>query len=227
MLDARLRQLIAPVVDRIGAALARRGVGANAVTVSGFLIGVAAWGALSVRAYYLATALILANRVADGLDGAVARRSGLTDLGGYLDIVLDFLFYAGVPFFFAVGQPEAALPAAFLIFSFVGTGASFLAFAVIAAKRGLTTPSYGQKSIYYLGGLTEGAETIGLFVLIGLLPEHFGLLAWTFGGLCWLTTATRIAAAVEAFQDRSMIAASPGEPRPREDATHHPIGEPR
>jgi phosphatidylglycerophosphate synthase len=200
VLDASIRRLIDPPLDRVGAALARRGLRANAVTVAGFLFGVAAWGALSAASYAPAAALILANRLADGLDGAVARHAGMTDLGGYLDIVLDFIFYAGVPFFFAVGRPEAALPAAFLAFSFVGTGGSFLAFAAIAAKRGLTTAARGRKSIYYLGGLTEGTETIGLFFLICLLPEWFGPLAWGFGGLCWLTTASRLAAAVEAFR---------------------------
>lgn len=128
------------------------------------------------------------------------RRTGGTDLGGYLDIVLDFVFYAGVPFFFAVGRPEVALPAAFLAFSFVGTGTSFLAFSALAAKRWLTTEARGRKAIYYLGGLTEGAETIGLFVLMCLWPDWFVRLAWGFGGLCWLTTAGRIYSAVETFR---------------------------
>jgi phosphatidylglycerophosphate synthase len=202
VLDARIRKVIDPPLDRVGAALARLGLSANAVTVVGFLLGAGAWVALALASYPLALALIALNRAADGLDGAVARRRGATDLGGYLDIVLDFFFYAGVPFFFAVGRPEAALPAAFLVFSFVGTGSSFLAFAVVAAKRGLTTEARGRKSIYYLGGLTEGAETIGLFVVICLLPDWFELLAWVFGGLCWLTTAARVAAAVAAFRVR-------------------------
>ncbi len=209
MLDARIRRAIDPTLDRMGAALARLGLGANAVTVGGFLLGAGAWGALAAEAYGMALALILANRLADGLDGAVARQTGLTDLGGYLDIVLDFIFYAGVPFFFAVGRPETALPAAFLTFCFVGTGGSFLAFAALAAKRGLDTKARGRKSIYYLGGLTEGTETIGFFLAICLLPDHFALLAWAFGGLCWLTTACRIASAVEAFRSNDAPAASP------------------
>jgi phosphatidylglycerophosphate synthase len=200
VLDARIRRIIDPTLDRIGAGLARWGLGANAVTVCGFLIGMGAWASLWAEAYLPALALILLNRLADGLDGAVARRTGLTDLGGYLDIVLDFIFYAGVPFFFAVGRPQDALPAAFLAFSFVGTGGSFLAFASVAARRGLVTRTHGRKSIYYLGGLTEGAETIALFVLICLLPQYFAWLAWVFGALCWVTTASRIAAAVDAFR---------------------------
>jgi phosphatidylglycerophosphate synthase len=200
MLDARIRRLIDPALDRVGSALARLGLGANAVTVLGFALGCGAWAALAFRQYHLALGLIAANRLADGFDGAIARRRGPTDLGGYLDIVLDFFFYAGVPFFFAVGRPEFALPAAFLVFSFVGTGSSFLAFAAVAARRGISTEVRGRKAIYYLGGLTEGAETIAVFVLVCLFPDLFAWFAWVFGALCWVTTATRVAAAVGAFR---------------------------
>jgi phosphatidylglycerophosphate synthase len=200
MFDSRLRRVIDTPLDRLAAGLARCGLSANAVTVVGFLLGAGACAALAFQAYWLALGLIAANRVADGIDGSLARRLGPTDLGGYLDITLDFLFYAGVPFFFAVGRPEFALPACFLVFSFVGTGSSFLAFSAIAAKRGLSTEARGKKAIYYLGGLTEGAETIAVFVLICLFPEHFAWFAWVFGGLCWVTTATRIGLAVEAFR---------------------------
>ena len=201
MFDARLRQIIDPPLDRLGRALARRGVTANGVTVAGFGVGCGAWAMLALESYGWALALILLNRLADGLDGAVARHARISDLGGYLDIVLDFLFYSGVVFFFAVGRPEEALPAAFLIFSFIGTGASFLAFATLAAKRGITTAVRGEKSIYYLGGFTEGTETIGLFVAICLFPDLFAWFAWIFGGLCWLTTAVRIHSAVETFKN--------------------------
>lgn len=200
MLDARLRKLIDPPLDRVGRRLARLGISANGITWTGFLVGCGAWAMLALGSYSWALALILLNRLADGLDGAVARHGRISDLGGYLDIVLDFLFYSGVVFFFAVGRPDQALPAAFLIFSFVGTGASFLAFAALAAKRGISTTARGPKSIYYLGGLTEGSETLALFVLICLFPDHFAWFAWIFGGLCWLTTGVRIYMAVETFK---------------------------
>ena len=198
MLDARLRRLIDPPLDRLGAPLAARGLSANAVTVAGFAIGLGAAVAIAWRAYLLGLGLLLLNRLCDGLDGAIARRRGLTDLGGFLDILLDFLIYSAVPFAFALADPAAnALAAAFLIFSFIGTGSSFLAFAIMAAKRGIATDLRGQKSLYYLGGLTEGTETILVFVLACLWPAWFPWLALIFGLLCWLTTATRIAVAVQ------------------------------
>ncbi len=116
MLDARLRKIIDPPLDRLGRRLAHLGVTANSVTWTGFFVGMGAWALLALESYPLALTCILLNRLADGLDGAVARHGRISDLGGYLDIVLDFLFYSGVAFFFAVGRPEQALPAAFLIF---------------------------------------------------------------------------------------------------------------
>ena len=75
------------------------------------------------------------------------------------------------------GRPEFALPAAFLVFSFVGTGSSFLAFSAIAAKRG-SQPTRRSKAIYYLGGLTEGAETVASSCSICLFPDCFAWFAW-------------------------------------------------
>jgi phosphatidylglycerophosphate synthase len=201
VLDARLRRLIDPPLDRLSAPLAARGVSANAITVAGFAIGLAAVAAIAWRAYLPGLALLLLNRLCDGLDGAIARRRGLTDLGGFLDIVLDFLIYSAVPFAFAFADPAAnALAAAFLIFSFIGTGSSFLAYAIMAAKRGVSTELRGHKSLYYLGGLTEGSETILAFVLACLWPALFPWIALIFGLLCWLTTATRIAVAVQTLR---------------------------
>ncbi|MBX9580700.1 MAG: CDP-alcohol phosphatidyltransferase family protein [Gemmataceae bacterium] len=200
MFDPLARRLIDPPLDRLAAGLTRLGLGADTVTVGGFVVGMAGCAALAFRQYGLALALILANRLADGLDGAVARRTGATDAGGYLDIVLDLIFYSGVPFGFAVGRPEVALPAAFLVWSFVGTGGSFLAYAVVAAKRGATTEARGRKSFYYAAGLMEGTETVAFFALFCLFPDSFTVLAWVFGGLCWLTTAARVAAAVVTFR---------------------------
>ncbi len=202
MLDAAMRKLIDPPLGSAATVLKKAGISANAVTVASFLPGLGAAVALGYGAYGVSLALILVNRVMDGLDGAVARQTTPTDLGGYLDIVGDFIFYGAVPFGFAVALPqENALPAAFLLLSFIGTGSSFLAYAVVAEKRKISTDIRGKKSFYYLGGLTEGTETIGFFVVCCLLPQHFPLLAWVFGGLCWVTTLTRIAAAVNAFQD--------------------------
>jgi phosphatidylglycerophosphate synthase len=199
MLDGVLRRVIDPPLDAIGRRLADAGVSANAMTLGGFVLGMAAVPLLALGAYGWALLAILANRLADGLDGAIARRKGPSDLGGFLDIVCDFIFYGAVVFGFILATPENRLPGAFLILSFIGTGSSFLAFAALAQRRRLKTSAQGSKSLYYLGGLTEGSETIALFALCCLLPDAFGVFAWIFGGACWLTTLTRVLAAWRAF----------------------------
>jgi phosphatidylglycerophosphate synthase len=199
MFDPMMRRIIDPPLDRIGCRLAAGGVSANAVTIVGFAIGLSAIPFLAAEWYGLALAAILVNRLADGLDGAVARHTTLTDFGGYLDIVCDFIVYAGVAFGFALARPDNAVPAAFLVLSFVGTGTSFLAFAILAAKRGLSSEARGRKSLYYLGGLTEGTETIAVFAAMCLWPNAFAWFAYGFGALCWITTLSRVVAARQHF----------------------------
>ncbi len=193
MLDRHLHPRLKPLLNRLVMRLDRPGISPDGITLIGFAIGVLALPFLALGWYLAALVAIVLNRLLDGLDGALARRRGLTDAGGFLDIALDFLFYALVPFGFALADPALnALPAAWLLFAFIGTGSSFLAFATLAAKHDIDNPGYAHKSFYYLGGLTEGTETILLFVLFCLFPAYFAWLAWVFGALCWLTTATRI-----------------------------------
>ncbi|MBX6323141.1 MAG: CDP-alcohol phosphatidyltransferase family protein [Rhodospirillaceae bacterium] len=203
MLDTPLRRALAPFIERAARPLAARRIGADAITLFGLAAGLAAVPLLAFRLWLPALALILLSRVADGLDGAVARLTAASDRGGYLDIVCDFVFYAAVPFGFALAAPSNAVPAAFLIFAFVGTGTSFLAYAVFAAKRGLADPAppATRRSFLFLGGLTEGSETIAAFAAFCLFPASFPALAYAFGALCWLTTAARVRAALRAFRD--------------------------
>ncbi len=195
MLDPLARRLIDPPLARVARLLVRRGVRANQVTVTGFAIGMLAVPLLAFGLYGAALVPILANRVLDGVDGAVARERGVTDFGGYLDAVCDFIFYSAVVFGFALGNSDHAVYAAFLILCFMGTGSTFLTFAALAARRGLATEQRGKKSLYYLGGLTEGTETIAAFALFCLFPAWFPVWAVGFGTLCGVTTITRIAVA--------------------------------
>ena len=195
MLDGPLRRIIDPSLDRLGVRLARAGFSANALTLGGFAIGLLALPLLSAGFYGLALLAILLNRLVDGLDGAVARARGTTDWGGYIDIVCDFVFYGTVVFGFALAESDNRLPAGFLMLSFIGTGGSFLAFAAIAARRGMETSARGAKSLYYLGGLTEGTETIAFFIACCLFPAAFPVLAWIFSVACWATTISRVVTA--------------------------------
>ncbi|MDH5737624.1 MAG: CDP-alcohol phosphatidyltransferase family protein [Gammaproteobacteria bacterium] len=199
MLDSRLRPLLDAPLRLIARILIPFSVSANQVTLTGFIVGMLAVPLLAYEEYVPALLAILINRVLDGVDGALARLLGATDIGGYLDIVLDFIFYAAVIFGFILGHPESAVFGAFLIFSFIGTGSSFLAYAALAARKNIS-PNTGGRSIEFIGGITEGTETIILLVCICLFPQHFNLMALIFGSLCWLTTIGRILTAHRLLQ---------------------------
>jgi phosphatidylglycerophosphate synthase len=200
MFDAKLRPLIDPALNRIGQALAALGIGANGVTLAGMMAGLAGAFAIAQGHPLAGLGLIIANRLLDGLDGAVARATSLTDFGGYLDIVADFVFYVAVPVGFAFANDANQLAATLLLASFALTGTSFLAFATMAAKRGLETTAHGRKSFFYNTGLAEGGETIATFILMCVWPSHFSLIALVFATLCGLTVIQRSFAAWEQFR---------------------------
>lgn len=200
MFDVRLRPLIDPPLNRAGRALAGMGVTANMLTFGGLALGLGGAAAIAFGEVWLGLVLIIANRLADGLDGAVARVRGSTPLGGYFDIVADFAFYVSVPLGFGIMAEANTLPALVLVASFVLTGVSFLAFAVIAAERGDETQGHGKKSFFYSTGLAEGAETIAVFIGMCLFPTWFGVIAYAFAGLCVLTVFQRSAMAAAQFR---------------------------
>ncbi|MBL8352725.1 MAG: CDP-alcohol phosphatidyltransferase family protein [Burkholderiaceae bacterium] len=193
MFDRRAQILIAPLLRAGARLLVRRGIGADAVTWTGFALGLGGALCIALGRPLAGLALILASRLADGLDGAVARLTRPTERGAFLDITLDFVFYASVPLAFALADPARhALPAAVLLAAFIGTGSSFLSFAVIAERRGLTSPTQPHKGIYYLGGLTEAGETLACFAAMCLWPAAFAALALGFALLCGLTLLARL-----------------------------------
>jgi phosphatidylglycerophosphate synthase len=200
MLDRPAQALIAPALQAAGRWLVRHGGTADAITWAGFALGLAAAACIALQQPLAGLALLLVSRLMDGLDGTVARLTAPTDRGAFLDITLDFLFYASIPLAFALADPAAnALAAAVLLAAFIGTGSSFLAFAVLAERRGLKSLAYPSKGLFYLGGLTEATETLACFVAMCLWPAAFAPLALGFAALCALTVLARLRAGWLAF----------------------------
>jgi len=200
MFDRALNLLLQRPLKAAANVLVARGWAADQLTWAGFALGLLALPLIALGHPLWALGAMALNRLADGLDGTVARLTQPTDRGAFLDISLDFLFYASIPLAFALADPTAnALPAAVLIYSFVGTAGSFLAFAVLAAKRQVNSIAYPTKGFYYLGGLTESVETMAVFTLMCLAPDWFAPLAYGFAALCALTTVTRIVAGIRTF----------------------------
>lgn len=189
MFDIWLRRQIDPVLNRMAASVAKAGMSANQLTIIGVAIGVGAATAIATGNFAAGLFLIAANRLFDGLDGAVARVSGATEWGGYLDILADYAFYVAVPIGFAIAIPGTGLAIALLASSFVLTAVSFLALAAILAGQ---DKGHGKKSFTYTTGLIEGGETIGAFILMCLLPQHAGTIALIVAVLCGLTALQRL-----------------------------------
>lgn len=193
MLDPVLRRWLDPPLNRAGAWLAGRGISANALSLAGLTAGLLVVPLLASGRFEAALAVILLNRLIDGLDGAVARHGGVTAFGGYLDIMCDMAFYAAVPVGFALASPDNAPWAAVLLASFVCTASSFLGRAVLAAERGEPDDGKrGRKSFFYAAGVVEGTETIAAFVLFCLFPASFPWLAGLLALLCYWTAAARV-----------------------------------
>lgn len=202
MFDARVRPFIDPPLNAIGRGIARAGISANQITLAGAAIGIGGAIAIAGQQFWTGLMLVIASRLLDGLDGAVARATAKTDFGGYLDIVCDFAFYAAVPVGFGLADPVNLPFALVLVACFTVTGISFLAFAVLAAQRGLETTAHGEKSFFYNTGVAEGGETIAFFLAMCLWPSAFPLLASIFSAMCLLTVVQRTLAARQVLRMR-------------------------
>ncbi|MEL0150808.1 MAG: CDP-alcohol phosphatidyltransferase family protein [Rhodobiaceae bacterium] len=201
MLDATMRRLIDPPLNAAAAAISNK-ISANQITIGGFLLGLVSCYAVTQGEFIAALIFLLLNRLADGLDGAVARRTAPSDLGAYLDIVADFLLWALLPLAFLVHDGDNAVAAAILLSSFAMSMTVFLAFAIQAEKLGLTSEAQGKKGMYYLAGLAEGTETIAFFTFTMLYPAAFAPAALLFAAFVYLSVIGRLMVSVRTLLGR-------------------------
>jgi phosphatidylglycerophosphate synthase len=192
MLDPYIRPLIDLPLGLIAKKIITYNISPNSITLVGFIMGIISMILISITQYNLAILFFCLNRLCDGLDGAVARQTSLSDFGGFIDIVCDFIIYSGIVFAFGIANKDLLFYSSFLVFSFIGPITSFLAYAIIASKRKINTELRGKKSFYYLGGICEGTETATVLILLCLFPQYFNIISIIFGILCWITTIGRV-----------------------------------
>ena len=193
MLDTPVRRRITPMLDRAAQAPGVRALSPGAVTAIGLVVGIGACVAAALGAWALALVLWLLNRTLDGLDGAIARRRGPTDLGGMLDFVADFVVYGGFVVGVAIAVPDARVACCALLAAYLLNNVALLSFASLVEKRRL---EYGdERSLRFTPALTEGTETILAYVAFCLFPSHADVVAWVFCGLVMVSVAQRIALA--------------------------------
>ncbi|MEJ7647445.1 MAG: CDP-alcohol phosphatidyltransferase family protein [Nakamurella sp.] len=204
MFDAALRRTIAPAVDSVAGVLVRLRISPTALTVSGFVAGAGSCWAVAGRHWMLALVLWLLNRALDGLDGPVARAGHRASaLGGFLDVVADFAVYAGFVIAVAIAIPDARLACAVLVGTYYLSGTAFLTLSSLIERYGptgedrLTGSTYAdERSLRFVGGLAEGAETILVYVLFCLFPGAATTIAWVFAGMVLVTALQRIVVGV-------------------------------
>ena len=192
MIDAQLNKILKPVLGVFVKKISKFNINPNAISFIGFVFGVCCFYSIANAMFIYAFIFLSLNRLCDGLDGAMARLVGETDLGAFYDIVLDFLFYSLFPLSFIILDLDNAYSICFLLFSFVSTQTSFLASAWIIEKNKLSISDGQKKSFFYAGGITEGFETIICFTMMIFLNEFVSYIAYIFGILCWITFITRV-----------------------------------
>lgn len=195
-----MRKIIDGPLNQVGRQLAKTGISANKVTLVGLGLGLVAAIFIAFGNMQAGLWILLLSRVADGLDGAVARATQKTDFGGFWDIVADFFFYGAIPVAFVILDPaNNAVAGAVLLMSFYFNGGTFLGYAILAEKHKLSTEQRGSKSLYFSTGLLEGTETIAFFAAICIWPQYFAIMAYAFAAACFYTAGARILLAYKQF----------------------------
>lgn len=183
MLDRSLRAALARPLEATAAALDRPGITPDRLTVLGLVLGVASAVAAGLQLWGVALALWLVSRLADGLDGTLARRRrrsaeaqgrqpAPSHAGGFLDIAADFVVYGatvvGVAFGATAQFGAPWWPFLLVLLVYYVNGTAFLAFSSIAERAGRTIDD--GRSLSFLGRIAEGTETIVVHALWLILP---------------------------------------------------------
>ncbi len=185
-------RLFAPFAPAIG-----RLVHPNVISVLALLAGLAAAVLAAQGRGVPAMGAWAASRILDGLDGSVARAVGAqSDLGGYLDTLMDFVVYAAVPIGVVLGHPTEATwrSGLFLLASFYVNAASWMYLAAILERRNLGAGVTGERTTVTMPpGIVAGTETVVLYSAILLAPAWAPTLFWIMGALVCLNVVLRLA----------------------------------
>jgi phosphatidylserine synthase len=191
VIDHRLRRVTGPSLDAAGRRLHAIGLRPGWITASGWVLGAGSCVAAGTHRWPVALVLWLANRACDGLDGPVARAAGPTERGGFTDIVADFSVYGGFVVGVALAVPSARLACIALLLAYYCSGTALLALSSLLERRGDDDDGDGR-SVRFAGGVAEGAETVVVYVLFCLLPQHAAVIAWVFTAAVTVTAAQRV-----------------------------------
>jgi phosphatidylglycerophosphate synthase len=204
VLDARLRPVLAGPLDAVAARLDRPPLTPDRLTLLGLATGLASAAAAAAQWWWVSLALWLVSRAADGLDGPLARRRGVRDAGagGFLDITCDFVVYGSTVVGVAVGASAEHgapwWPFLLVLLAYYVNGTALLAFSSIAERSGRTIDD--GRSLSFLGGLAEGAETIVVHALWLALPGVAWQIAAVWAAVVAVSAAQRVVVGYRALR---------------------------
>lgn len=190
----------------------------NTVTLASFAVSVVAFFCLLTEELLLCAVLWLLGRLLDGLDGAIARRSGKqSDFGGYLDMSLDVVAYALIPLGIAIAFPTEGVffATVTLLAVFYVNISSWMYLAALMEKRRAAAPE-SQTSIYMPSGVIEGSETIVFYTLFIALPDYYPFLAYAMAVLTAVTIVQRSVWAIGALSPKKVESGPPDRDEGRE-----------
>lgn len=194
MVDARLRELLAGTFSSIARVIDRPGVSPDSITIVGLALGMGGAASAWEHRWLLALLLWLLSRIADGLDGALARRrigegERSNPAGGYLDIMSDFVVYGSFVVGVAHGAGQGYLPYVFVLLAYYLNGASFLAFSSIGEKEGIRLED--GRSLSFIYGLAEAAETIVVHSTWCIFPSQASHIASAWAIVVFISATLR------------------------------------
>lgn len=201
MLEQPFRKFADPALARVADALAWRNIRPSRLVIAGFVLCLIALPAIATGHYIAGLVCIALGRMVDSVGTSVRRLTRATELGDFLDVALGYIYCASVPFAFALADPTRALAACFFILSFTVSASSFLAYSMFAAKRGIDVRVGGVKGVLHIAGLTDGAEAFIAFSIACVHPAWFGIVAYVFGIVCFVSAGFRFAAAFSEFPE--------------------------
>ena len=185
MLDTHGRRLVKPALEAIAGLCHRAGIGADALTFAGMLVGLCA-AALVFTGYPVWGFVVLwVSGLIDAADGTLARLTKPTPLGAILDITFDRVVEISVIAALAWLHPEARFAMVVL--------AGVIAIAMsLFLSIGAAVQNSSAKAFHYAPGLGERTEAFILLSLMILDAERLTLWTWVFIAVIVFTMAQRL-----------------------------------
>lgn len=201
MIDAQLRRVLTAPLDRMATWLDLRWITPDRLTGLNLVLGLTSATFAAVQWWIPALIAWLLCRLADGLDGPLARRrirrnpaAVESGRGGFLDVAADFVVYGatviGVAVGVTTGYDAPWLPFLVVLFAYYINGSVLLAFSSIAEKQGRQLDD--ERSFSFLAGLAEGAETVLVHSLWLLFPMVAWQIAWVWAIVVLISATQRI-----------------------------------